>query len=562
MMAPPSVRELSGRGSRTDFHIQRRNPEPRMAVMSGTVTGSSSGTRLLPPVLGPLLSGSFWLVLRTPLQVLLAFWSVRLVLQAVGKDAMGAYYFAWAFGFIQFLLEFGMSSALQHQVSEAWTRGDRTGVSRAIACGTTFYAGVALVQIVALLTVAYVALPYTKFQGASYRLIVKLLWLQALTAPCFGLSTVVSSVLQAARRYDFIPRLELLVVVLRFLILWIGVSLSFDFFLVVTAQTAVQIGLVLGPALWVMVHELGYVPGFRGATLADYAGLLHISFYMALIQLSVVLADKIDSTILGFALAEPGPANAVYKFVSTPFLQIRQAGWSWAYFVMPAVASLHAARDLAGLERIKYDGPRLHLGALLPVALLAWIYAGPFLSLWVGNSLGYNAAQEAPLLRLFLIAALPLVIAVQVQMAIGMNRIEVIALAALAGSLVNLPISYILTLHLGVAGVIWGTVLTTLFSNLLVPGVHVFRVLGIRPGTYLKRTLCAPLAGAAVLIVVTWVFQLVFPLVLRGSTVLVRSLPLLAHLSVGCLAYGAGYLLVPSGRGDLAALTRRLRRRA
>src|SRR5262249_34866252 len=212
---------------------------------------------------------------------------------------------------------------------------------------------------------------------------------------------------------------------------WIGVSLSFDFFLVVTAQTAVQIGLVLGPALWVMVHELGYVPGLRGATLADYAGLLHISFYMALIQLSVVLADKIDSTILGFALAEPGPANAVYKFVSTPFLQIRQAGWSWAYFVMPAVASLHAARDLAGLERIKYDGPRLHLGALLPVALLAWIYAGPFLALWVGAA----AAKEAPLLQLFLIAALPIVIAVQVQMAIGMKRIKVIALAALAGSL-------------------------------------------------------------------------------------------------------------------------------
>ena len=38
------------------------------------------------------------------------------------------------------------------------------------------------------------------------------------------------------------------------------------------------------------------------------------------------------------------------------------------------------------------------------------------------------------------------------------------------------------------AGVIWGTVLTTLFSNLLVPGIYVFRVLEIDPRTYLKRT--------------------------------------------------------------------------
>ena len=54
-----------------------------------------------------------------------------------------------------------------------------------------------------------------------------------------------------------------------------------------------------------------------------------------------------------------------------------------------------------------------------------------------------------------------------------------IALAALAGSLVNLPISCYLTTRLGVSGVIWGTVLTTLFSNLLVPGLYVFRVLEI-----------------------------------------------------------------------------------
>src|SRR5205085_6089060 len=100
----------------------------------------------------------------------------------------------------------------------------------------------------------------------------------------------------AARRYDFIPRLELLIVALRFLVLWVGLSLKLDFFLVVAAQVAVQVALSLGPALWVMVRELGHVPHFRGATRADYAALLHISFYMFLIHLSVVLADKIDTT--------------------------------------------------------------------------------------------------------------------------------------------------------------------------------------------------------------------------------------------------------------------------
>jgi O-antigen/teichoic acid export membrane protein len=518
----------------------------------------SLSSRPLPPVLGRLLSGTWWLALRMPLQAVFILWSLRLTVDYIGEDSFGAYGFAWGFGFLQFLLEFGMSSALQRQVSERWTHGDRGGVNRAIACGTTFYAVVALVQAASLVGVAYLVLPQLEYRGKAYELIVKLLWLQALTAPCYGLSTVVSSILQAARRYDFIPRLEFMIVIVRFVILVAGLKAGFDFFLVVVAQTVAQVVLSLGPALWVMVRELGYVPHFSGVRIADFADLIQVSSYVFLIQLSVVLADKIDTTVLGFALSllhqAPGPPTAVYQVVSKPFLQIRQAGWMLAYLVMPAVASLAAARDELGLQRIKYDGSRLLIGLLLPVALLAWIYAAPFLTLWMGPDFG----AQAHLMRLFLMATIPLLISVHVQMAIGMNKIKVIALAALAGSLINLPLSFWLTLRLGVAGVIWGTVLTTLISNLFVPGIYVFRVLRIHLPLFLTRTLGAPGCGAAALIMVTWLFRWVVSPDPHGTTVVTRSLPLLLHLSLGCLAYMAGYLATPTGRADFSALARKL----
>jgi O-antigen/teichoic acid export membrane protein len=517
--------------------------------------------RTLPPILGRLVSGTFWLALRVPLQVVFALWTTRLILEAIRDDRFGAYRFAWGFGFFQFLFEFGASSALQRQISEAWTRGDRATVDRMIACGMSFYAVVALFQVAALLGVAYWALPYTAYHGDSYHLVVRLLWLQVATAPCFGFSVVVSSVLQAARRYDFVPRYELVGVVLRFLVLVVGLKSGIDFFNVVVAQTVVQVAVGIGPALWVMVHELGYVPHFRGARWADYKALGHFSFYIALIQISVVLADKVDTTVLGFVLAAPGPATAVYDVVSKPFLQLRQTGWMLAYMVMPAVASLVAARDERGLERVKYDGTRLHIGVLLPVGLLAWIYAAPFLSLWIGSRLGYDATGVAPLMRLFLVAAIPLVLSVPVQMSIGMDKVRVIALAALAGSVVNLPVSCYLTWLLGVQGVIWGTVLTTLFSNLLVPGVYVFRVLKIEPWLYLKRTLGAPLAGGAALMAVACLLRLLMPITFPGTALLTRAVPLLIHLSAATLAYAAGYLLVPTGRGDFVELTGKLFRR-
>ena len=133
-------------------------------------TAATSGTRVLPPVLGRLLSGTFWLALRVPLQFVFALLTTRLVLDAIGPFENGAYAFAWGFGFFQFLFEFGASSALQRQISEAWTRGDRAGVDRAIACGMTFYAAMAVLQVAALLGVAYWALPHSKLDVSSYPL--------------------------------------------------------------------------------------------------------------------------------------------------------------------------------------------------------------------------------------------------------------------------------------------------------------------------------------------------------------------------------------------------------
>ena len=229
--------------------------------------------RVLPPILGRLLTGTFWLALRVPLQVVFSLLTTRLVVEAIGDVDNGAYKFAWGFGFFQFLFEFGASSALQRQISDAWTRGDRDAVNRSIACGMNFYTGMAVLQIAALLAVAYWALPNSGFTGESYDLIVKLLWLQARTAPCYGYSVLTSSVLQAARRYDFIPRLELFGTVARFTVLVVGLRLlkahpqNFDFFWIVVAQTFLQVGVGFIPGLWVMIRELGHWPHLTGAAL-------------------------------------------------------------------------------------------------------------------------------------------------------------------------------------------------------------------------------------------------------------------------------------------------------
>ena len=525
---------------------------------AGATAEDAATTKAKPTVLSGLMRGTFWLALRTPLQAAFTLVSFSMTVAAIGADRYGAYQFALSFGFLQFLLEFGMSSAMQRRVAEAWAQGDRPGVDRAVSCGLSFYLVAALAQAAALLGIAYFAAPHTDYRGDSAALIRKLLWLQALTSPCYGLATVAASVLQAAGRYSFIPRLEVGIVIFRFLILWGGLSAGVDFFLIFAAQTAVQIGLSLAPAYAMMVRELGHLPRLLGARWEDYRSLMHISFYMFLMQLSVVMATSVDMTILGFGLDDPGPGTTLYKAVSTPFLQIRQTGWMLAYLVMPAVASLSASRDSAALDRVKYDGTRYLVALLLPVGLLAAVYAHPFLRIWANPKI----AEGAWLMRLFLVATLPLVLSVLVQMAIGVGRIEVVSLSALGGSLVNLPLSWYLTLRLGVSGVIWGTVLTTLASNMVVPGIYVFRVLNVSVPIFARRTLGAPLLGGAALLGAAALLHLAGasaePM---GAGLARRWGPLAGHLALGVAAYGLGYAASPTGRADAGALWAKVRRR-
>jgi len=529
----------------------RLDPENRPDPADGSSV-AHSGTRMLSRV----LSGSFWLALKTPVAAVTAFWSVPLMIRTYGDAQFGAYGFAWGFGFFQMLLEFGMSSALQRSVVTAWARDDRDAVRRSLACGMIFYGCVTVVQAVLLLAVAYGTVPYTDFAPADQRLIVRLLWLQALTAPCWGLSTVVSAILQAAHRYEVIPRLEVVTVIGRFVILLAGIQAGLPLLWVVWLQSILQITLILGPAIWISIREFGMFPGFRGASWHEFAGMIPMSLWVFLIQLSVVIADKLDTTVLGFVMAEPGPANSIYLVVSKPFMQLRQTGWTLAYFVMPAAATLIAARDAANLDRIKYDGVRFHFGLLFPVGLTAWIYAAPFLEVWVGP----EKAQYAPLMRLFLVACLPLVLSVPVQIATGQGDVRPIALAAIAGAIVNLPLSYVLTLRMGVAGVIWGTVLTSLFSNLLVPGIYAFRVLNIRMADFFRRSLAPALLGGFVLCVASVAIGQVWNIHYQGLDRLEKTWMLITHVTVCICFYVMGYAILDEGRRDVRWMLRKMRR--
>ena len=86
-------------------------------------------------------------------------------------------------------------------------------------------------------------------------------------------------------------------------------------------------------------------------------------------------------------------------------------------------------------------------------------------------------------------------------------------------------------------------------------------VLRIEPRAFLRRSLAAPLAGAAALIALTGVLPSLTPVTGAGTARSPRMAALVLHLGGGMLAYLCGYLLAPAGRGDLIGLLATVRRR-
>jgi len=203
----------------------------------------------------------------------------------------------------------------------------------------------------------------------------------------------------------------------------------------------------------------------------------------------------------------------VYGLVSKAFVNVRQTGWMLAYMVMPAVASLAAARDERGLDRVKYDGTRMHIAAILPIGLLALSTPAILVSLDSLERMGRHAkARVRPVGRDPADAVIPdrhdSAGALRARANVNRDQQDQSHCRGGAGRLCCQPSDQLLPdLPAGRGRSDLGTVLTTLISNLLIPGIYVFRVLQIDLRAYMTRTLRAPMAAAATLLVTTAALQ-------------------------------------------------------
>jgi O-antigen/teichoic acid export membrane protein len=174
-----------------------------------------------------------------------------------------------------------------------------------------------------------------------------------------------------------------------------------------------------------------------------------------------------DRTVIGIMLAASAVASyeVAWKIHSLAAIVLGIAPSA----VMPAAAYLHASSDKVRLRELYLRGTRYAVGLCLPLCVAGMVYAGCIIRTWVGAQY-LDVTSSA---RLFLVyPALAIALVVGQGMLIGLDRMRrMLAFHAIAVAL-NLAISISLVNWLGIAGVIWGTIVA--YVVLWVPFTRLF----------------------------------------------------------------------------------------
>jgi O-antigen/teichoic acid export membrane protein len=248
-----------------------------------------------------------------------------------------------------------------------------------------------------------------------------------------------TSVFAATQRFD----LANLIGVVTFFLTAAGIvfTLRSDYGLIGVSMATCAGSLIDYYIRWYAARRLasGIELSRRRVSLARLKEISAFGAWNFLISLNAFIYQHVPNILIGAFL----PIVAVGRYALSVGLvrQINSSLGPVGQVIYPAAAALDVKGDDSGLERLYHDGSRLMMLVIIPVTVLAYFWAEDFYRLWVGEA--YLSGSAYPSVAL-VFQVLVLSIAtnysnVAGHILMGAGHVRSLAIAAIRGSLINLP---------------------------------------------------------------------------------------------------------------------------
>ncbi len=381
------------------------------------------------------------------------------------------------------LLDLGMRSAVLRFVSKAHTVGDHAAAGEALSAA--LWVRVQISLVVLLLSAALAAAFPLLFRVqpdlvSSARLAVIIIGATMAITMSLG---VFGGVLSALNRYDLQGGVTLVQLAVRVVgVVW---ALRTGRGIVAIAVCEL-VASTLGNLLLVAISRRIY-PQLRLQRSRPKPGVLGslwtYSFYAFLTTIAVQLVYQTDNLVVGTFIS--ASAVTFYSIGNSLCRYTDQFASSMAMTFVPAASNYEASGHLQGLRSLYMNGTRITLGLALPILITLILRGHTFIGLWMGPSYAYRAGN------ILVILAVPLLFAyanrTAVSIAFGVEKHKKAAIWAIAEGVANLVLSVVLVHWFGIYGVALGTLIPSLFVQLLVWPRYVYELVGIRTSVVLRR---------------------------------------------------------------------------
>jgi O-antigen/teichoic acid export membrane protein len=144
---------------------------------------------------------------------------------------------------------------------------------------------------------------------------------------------------------------------------------------------------------------------------------------------------------------------------------------------MPLASSYEAAREFDKLQLLLINGTRLALIVALPIQVALFFRGETFLNLWMGQQYGHTSGRVLQILLLSQVFTLAN--ATSMNIVFGLAKHKRFAIWLAGEAVANITLSVFLARRIGIYGVAIGTMIPTLFVQIILWPRYICQVVGV-----------------------------------------------------------------------------------
>ncbi len=398
-----------------------------------------------------------FVVLGRIVTMVISFMLFPFIVSHVGKEIYGVYLIVISVTGYFGLLDFGMMSALTKYVSEYHGKKDFNGINKIINASFSFYVAIGIIISFLLFLSSIYFNHFFKVNPVNIPTIKNLFVVAALSSLLIWPLSTFRGTIQGLNMWGSDTAVNIGNQVLLALATFFMLSGGFG---IVQLFIAMQVLIVASNVIFLYMarRRTGIHILFPYTEINTYKFIFNFSFFMFLSSLTAIFLFQMHNIIIGYFISMSAVSVYAVAYNLQNYFRVINStigGPSWI-----VASEMEGAYDYERQKQLLFKGTKFMSAAFLPIIIIVFIFAEPFINYWMGPSFG-ESILPARIIILFWFFNGTSELATGMLSAKGIVRPVFIILFMAA--IFNLLISICLIKVLGILAVALGLALSMIF---------------------------------------------------------------------------------------------------